>query len=288
MNEQNLWLDMAGVPVQICSPGALSRDPGILTDYYIPQREPAWQFQVELVDQQVPPVGECIYQSDRQCAYRSEEDVICYMGDVAQDPCKGYVRIVRRGTRIRASYLRREFPQGVTDKRILDGLQIPHLLAVHQGILLHASFIEHNGKAILFTAPSGTGKSTQAQLWCDHAGAELVNGDRAAVRIVDGRVMACGTPYAGSSHVRRNVKLPLAGIVYLSQAPENSIRRLRGVRAFRAVWEGCTVHTWDRDDMTMTMDTVSRIIGAVPVWHLACRPDSGAVELLKHTMEVEG
>ena len=83
------------------------------------------------------------------------------------------------------------------------------------------------------------------------------------------------------------MKLPLAGIVYLSQASENSIIRLRGLRAFRTVWEGCTVNLWDREDMAIAMDTVAQITMDVPVWHLACTPDSRAVTLLKHTMEEE-
>lgn len=287
MNNQNIWLDMAGIPVQVSSEGALSSEPGILAEYHISKTEPVWKLQVDLVDHQIPPEGECIYRSGNQRIYGNGDHTICYMGAVTQDPGKAYMRTVRTGTQIQAHYLRKDFPGGVTAKKLLNALDVSHLLTVHQGILLHASFIAYQGKAILFTAPSETGKSTQARLWCEEAGAELVNGDRAAVRMVDGQVLACGIPYSGSSPVRRNVKLPLGGIVYLSQAPENAITRLRGVRAFRAVWEGCTVNAWDRADTAMAMDTVARMTAAVPVWHLACTPDSRAVALLKNTMEVE-
>ena len=170
---------------------------------------------------------------------------------------------------------------------MLTALDLPHILAAHNAFLLHASFIDHEGGAILFTAPSETGKSTQAQLWCEHAGAELINGDRAAVRIAEGTVMACGAPYSGSSPVRRNAKLPLRAIVVLGQAPENKIARLRGVRAFRAVLEGCTVNVWDRSDVELVTRTLTEVITRVPVYHLACTPDVRAVELLKQTMEVE-
>ena len=59
-----------------------------------------------------------------------------------------------------------------------------------------ASFIRWQGRGILFSAPSGTGKSTQANLWVQHQGAEVINGDRAALRQVGGRWQAFGLPYA--------------------------------------------------------------------------------------------
>lgn len=137
---------------------------------------------------------------------------------------------------------------------------------------------------MLFTAPSGTGKSTQAQLWCDHRGAELINGDRIAV----GNGMIYGIPFCGSSTVAKNVTLPLAAVVYLSQAPTNTITRLRGVAAFRKLWEGCSVNVWDEEDMDRCSRAVMDTVAAVPVLHLACTPDERAVALLEQALKEEG
>lgn len=240
-------------------------------------------FRAALVERLDPPAGEQIFAQPGFRIYREGERIQRYVGQ--QD--RAYLRTVRQGADGILEFRRDEMPQGITGKQLMNAIDLPHLLTVHKGFLLHASYIEHEGRAILFTAPSETGKSTQAQLWCDHAGARLVNGDRAAVRIMDGQVFACGTPFSGSSPVRRNVTLPLEAIVYLSQTKENTITRLRGVRAFRRVWEGCTVNTWEREDVEMTTRTVSEVVSRVPVFHLACTPDRRAVELLKHTMEVE-
>lgn len=67
-------------------------------------------------------------------------------------------------------------------RNICDLLGLERLLLSRQGLLLHASFIRWQDRGILFSAPSGTGKSTQADLWVRHRGAEVINGDRAALR----------------------------------------------------------------------------------------------------------
>jgi hypothetical protein len=69
----------------------------------------------------------------------------------------------------------------------------------HQGIVIHASAIEHNGKGIIFSAPSGTGKSTQASLWEKYMGARVLNDDCPVIRIDDGHPNVYGTPCSGST-----------------------------------------------------------------------------------------
>jgi hypothetical protein len=71
--------------------------------------------------------------------------------------------------------------------------------------------------------------------------------------------------------------LPIAAIVYLSQAPESRICRLTGTAAFRRLWEGCSINVWDPDDMERCTDAVSGTVASVPVYHLACTPDESAV-----------
>ena len=279
MNE--LYLSMAGIQIHVTAEAFGPME--FLKDYLTRPCLPDHSFRAELTEAFVPPTGGKIYD---QPAFRVYRDGECLLRDVGEKS-GAYLRAIRQGRDGVLSFRRDQMPQGITGKQLMNAIDLPHLLTIHSGFLLHASYIEWQGRAILFTAPSETGKSTQARLWCDHAGAELVNGDRAAVRIIDGEVYACGTPFSGSSPVRRNVTRPLAAIVYLSQAPENTITQLKGVRAFRRVWEGCTVNTWDRADVEQATKTVSEVVSRVPVYHLACTPDERAVELLKHTMEVE-
>lgn len=276
-----LFLTLAGIRLRVDSGCPVTVR---MLEGYLEEPGPvAHHFEVRLVSALTEPAGSRVYHAgDRQIS-RDGERVLTWQGE--QD--RPYLCAIRQGEDGILEFLAEKMPQGITGKQLLNAIDLPHLLTIHDGFLLHASFIEHEGSAILFTAPSERGKSTQAKLWCDHAGAELINGDRAAVRIMAGEVFACGTPFAGSSDVRKNRTLPLKAIVYLTQAPENAVQRLRGVGAFRRVWEGCTVNTWDRDDMEKATKTVSGVISRVPVYHLACTPDIRAVEALKHTMEVE-
>lgn len=287
MAEQVRWLELAGIRIRVESDGVLSGDTGILSDFLTTEGPVSHQFWAETVERVEACSGIEVYTNAGLRVFRSGDTVFRYIGEVASDPTNAYIRVTRRGREIWGQYKSSELREGITSKLLLNALDLPHMLTGHNGILIHASFIEHDGKAILFTAPSETGKSTQAQLWCDHMGTKLMNGDRAAVRIVDGQVWACGVPFSGSSSVRENVKMPLAAIVYLSQAPENSIARLRGAQAFRRVWEGCTVNVWDREDVELATETVSAVISRVPVYHLSCTPDIRAVELLNDALEVE-
>lgn len=155
------------------------------------------------------------------------------------------------------------------------------------GFLLHASFIAWHGRAILFTAPSGTGKSTQAELWRSLRGAQVINGDRVAVMCTKEGILASGVPCSGSSGISRNETLPLGAVVYLSQDEQTWIKRLTGRHAFARIWEGCCVNVWNREDMALCSDSVIHVAKTVPVWHLACRPDETAVETLEAALRRE-
>ena len=149
------------------------------------------------------------------------------------------------------------------------------------GVILHAAYIAWEEKAILFTAPSGTGKSTQAELWRTYRNAEIINGDRAVILPREGALWAGGLPFAGSSRYCKDRTLPLAAVVYLKQAPETSIRSLKGLEAVRRIWEGVCVNSWNRQDVDTAMGLVEALLGQVPVLELACTPDETAVNALE-------
>ena len=94
-------------------------------------------------------------------------------------------------------------------------------LAARGNMILHCAYVEHNGEAILFSAPSGTGKTTQANLWEKYRGGRTVNGDRALLGRKDGRWTAQGWPVCGTSEVCHNEDTPIHAVVMLSQAKEN-------------------------------------------------------------------
>lgn len=218
-----------------------------------------------------------IYTDGQRSVYPNGSDYVIFDG--GNPP---YLRIDQQGNHTHATILRSNIPYGITVSLVMWVMTLPRDLIHRGGFLLHASYIDWNGKAILFTAPSGTGKSTQADLWGKYRGSRLLNGDRTAVMVTEQGVFAHGVPFCGSSGVNENVTLPIAAIVALSQAPTTTICRIRGLQAFRLIWEGCTVNHWDRQDMSACMDRVSNVVQRIPVYHLACTPDESAVSTLEN------
>lgn len=280
-------IELAGLAVRIEVEQDIRGKTGILDSFFCNREAFELECLVEIVDMLTPVCGERLYQEPSYRVYQTPEGLVRYLGRNDGSPDSAYMRIARRDKTLHVQYCRDMLPEGITHRLLLDGLEAEHLLSRHRGFLLHASWIEHEGAAILFTAPSETGKSTQAELWCRNQGAELINGDRAAVRVFDDGIKVCGIPFSGSSPIRKNKTMPLRAIVYLTQAPTNTISRLRGRHAFQRVWEGCAVALWDREDVELTTQTVSDVIGCIPVYQLDCTPDVRAVELLKAFLEVE-
>ena len=164
---------------------------------------------------------------------------------------------------------------------IFNRISMETLLLQHRGLLLHASLIEYAGKAIAFTGPSGVGKSTQADLWKRHYAAQIINGDRAALRMDADGWNAYGSPYAGTSGIYKNDSAPLAAIILLEQAKENSLQPLTEAEAFRMIYPEVTMHRWDRVFVERATDLYLQLLQQVPVYRLACLPTESAAQLVK-------
>ena len=160
-------------------------------------------------------------------------------------------------------------------------LSMEQMLLEHDIFQLHSSVIDWKGGGILFTAPSGTGKSTQAELWRKHEDVRIINGDKAMICKKDGSYRAYGSPYAGTSGIYTDLSVPIRAIVVLSQAPENRIERLGGAAAFRKLYRESTIPSWNQTFVEKISGILLDLMAHVPVYHLACRPDQEAVEVLK-------
>lgn len=98
------------------------------------------------------------------------------------------------------------------------------VLYKRKGIILHASAIDYKDRAILFTAPSGTGKSTQTALWRDNVkDVFIINDDAPALRVIDGIIYVYGTPWSGTSTVNKNCRIQYGATVNIIRAKVNSI-----------------------------------------------------------------
>ena len=144
-------------------------------------------------------------------------------------------------------------------------------------LIIHAAVVSCEGKGYLFLGPSGTGKSTHARLWLKNfEGTELVNDDNPVVR--DGVVY--GSPWSGTkTPCFRNVSVPIGGIVMLSQAPYNKIRRLKGIEAYVKLVQSVGSMPWNSHFSEGLHQTMNKLASTVPMWHLECLPDEAAARL---------
>ena len=172
---------------------------------------------------------------------------------------------------------------GISEMMLNSALMIMFTLATagKDTLLVHAAVVSQEGKGYLFLGTSCTGKSTHAQLWIEHIeGTELVNDDYPAVR--EGVVY--GSPWSGKTPCYRNVSVPIGGIVMLSQAPYNKIRRLKGIEAYVAVMESVGSKVWDNRIAEGQHQTENTLASTIPMWHLECLPDEEAARLCHDTI----
>lgn len=148
-------------------------------------------------------------------------------------------------------------------------------------IILHSSFIIHDNKAILFSAPSGTGKSTQASLWEKCTDAKIMNGDRCLL-LKDGDVWkAVGIPFCGSSGISYNGIFEIAGIIMIHQAPQNQCRGLSVIEAFKNTYPEITRNNWNKEFENTVLELINDLISNVRYIGLGCNMEDDAVTCLK-------
>ncbi|MCI5648171.1 MAG: hypothetical protein MR332_01865 [Fusicatenibacter sp.] len=151
-------------------------------------------------------------------------------------------------------------------------------------LILHCAYMVYLRKAILFSAPSGTGKSTQAELWDRYRGSRTVNGDRALLRKINGAWSACGWPVCGTSGICELEDTPIHAIVMLRQGEDNHIEKLSPIQAFTELYAQITINQWNRVFVQRAMELIEDLIGQVPVYQLTCNMTEDAVRCLEHTL----
>lgn len=171
--------------------------------------------------------------------------------------------------------------QGVDDPDLIayadSGWLFYKELLKFDGMLLHSSAVVLDGVAYLFSGPSGMGKSTHSKLWQSiFPGAEVINDDKPALRNIDGRWFAYGTPWCGKDGININKKAPVAGICFLRQGEKNEIRRLSRIEAAAAILTQTQRRFNDPEIIGMMADKIDSLVRTIPVFELINRPEPEA------------
>lgn len=173
-----------------------------------------------------------------------------------------------------------KFDDNLREVTVFDGLDLPSML-LKKGIgIIHCSFVEYNESAILFVGDKQVGKSTQAGLWNKYLGADIINGDRAAVYFENGKLYADGIPFCGTSKICKNKKLPIKALVCLSIGSHNELEKLSSLDAFMKVM-GKFSYNSTKDSVETVSSLVGKMVEELPVYSYSCLKDESAVHFLK-------
>ena len=153
------------------------------------------------------------------------------------------------------------------------------------GFLLHSSAVVYESKAYLFSAASGTGKSTHTQLWLKNfEGAYILNDDKPAIRIENGQAMAYGTPFSGKTDWNVNTSVPLQALCILERGETNTIEKVSPEEALFAILNQ-TCRPYDEENMDMLLTILDKLLALVPVYKLKCNMEDEAAMVSYNAMK---
>jgi len=162
--------------------------------------------------------------------------------------------------------------------------KVCRVMADYHIIMFHSSALAMDGRAYLFAAPSGTGKSTHARLWREVYGdrVKMINDDKPLVRVED-TVVAFGSPWNGKHRLGTDMSAPVAGICILQRGAENRIERMKAIDAIPFLL-GQTYYTEDAATARKVVALVFELAQKVPIWKMECNMEKEAAEMACRTM----
>ena len=181
-------------------------------------------------------------------------------------------------------FRRRQFTDPFLERAAIQRAFAEHLID-HDTLLLHGSTVAVDGAAYLFTARSGTGKSTHTRLWREVFGprAVMVNDDKPFLQLRPEGVLACGSPWSGKHGLDSNVTLPLNGICILERGTENRIRPMAVEEALPMLLHQ-SYHPLIHAKAARSEDLVRSLAQRIPLWHMDCTKDPEAARIAHSAM----
>lgn len=157
--------------------------------------------------------------------------------------------------------------------------KIANIIPDYDRFLMHGAVLSWKENAYMFTASSGTGKSTHVALWKRYLGkgVQIINGDKPIISVSLEECMVYGTPWAGKEHWQKNRKVPLKGICIIKRGKENIIRQITPSEAL-PVLIGQIYFTEDTEKAGKVMELLEQLFEQVPIYQLECDISEEAVK----------
>lgn len=166
----------------------------------------------------------------------------------------------------------------LSESCIINTLVCREILDNYDGLFFHSSALMFDGKAYIFSAPSGTGKSTHTALWRKHFGGrvQMINDDKPIIRKKDGVFYVYGTPWMGKSNIGANISAPLKAVFLLERDSKNYAEKVSAGRVFAKLLEA-TLISKKQDRMSKILELYDEIFSAVDLYLLHCTISDDAV-----------
>lgn len=262
-----------------------SQSPGRLAPFFATDGTPEATYRFAYREAlSLPPQAELIYTAREMAVFRLEEGYLfVFLSEgmpyaMTQECGPGEYRVT--------------LPQDSLEVE-LHPYVIPNLLMLERPLLrrdclvLHSSCVATERGSILFTAPSGGGKTTQSEFWRDFCGAHIVNGDKNALgRKPGGGFVTYGLPFSGSSPDCLNENHPLRAVVLLGKGPRDELVRLKG-QGFAQLFSQIVQHPWDADYMERALSLAQALCEEVPIYFYSCTRTPQAALTLRDALERE-
>jgi len=164
--------------------------------------------------------------------------------------------------------------------------KIAEIMPEYDTFVFHGSVIAVDGQAYLFTAKSGTGKSTHTRLWRELFGsrAVMVNDDKPLLRITENGVIAYGTPYNGKHRLGTNIAVPLKAVCILTRAAENKISTISKTEAYPMLMQQ-VYRPQDALHLKQTLTLIDRLSQNTALYKLGCNMDISAAQVAYEGMK---
>ena len=164
--------------------------------------------------------------------------------------------------------------------------KIAERMPEYDTVLFHGSCVAVDGAGYLFTAKSGTGKSTHTRLWRELLGdrAIMINDDKPLIRISDSGAIIYGTPWDGKHHLSNNIAVSLKAICILERTKENAILPVTREEALPMLIQQ-TYRPADPLTLAETLTLIDRLGMEVKLYRLRCNMDISAAKLSYGTMK---
>lgn len=166
------------------------------------------------------------------------------------------------------------------------GEVVKQLVIKNRGLSVHSSSISYKDNGIIFSAPSGTGKSTHTRLWQkNYEGTKIINDDMPVLRVIDGKFHLCGVPWSGKTERNINENVPLKAVVFLERGEKNEIEEISVAESVFLLLKQTTMPPY-KELAKEVMNNVKNLVENIPFYRLKCTISDEAPKVVKDKLGI--